>query len=367
MRILCFTDSLVSGGAQRQLVNISILLKNRSHEVHFVVYRNIPFFEHYLSEHNIILHIINSKNYLDRIIKARKMFYSISPDIIISFLETPNFIAAVSSITHHKWKLITNELSAKESSFHGLRSKLFKWFERFSDTIVCNSNNARNMWKRYYPQYSSKLKTIYNPIIVPDNLIQKSSLNKKTILVIPASYQYLKNPINVIKAVYTLSEDEKNRIEIHWYGRKEPSKGETQAYLEAVDLVKRYSLSNIVFLHEETKNIYDIISKADVVGLFSTVEGLPNAICEGMMLGKPVIMSRVSDYKLFITPKNGIQCNPRDVDSISQALKEFLNIDSSKRKEMGLYSREIANHLFDKDLIARKWEDLMSSLLSDLR
>lgn len=365
MRIICFTDSLVSGGAQRQLVNIAMLLKERGHDVYFVVYRDMPFFENFLKSKDIYIHIVKNNNYIDRIFKIYRLFLHISPDIIISFLETPNFISCFSSIGKHHWKLITNELSAKTSSFKGIRSYIFKWFERYSDAIVCNSYNSKKMWENYYPQYNNKLHTIYNPIIVPDIQSGKIQDHPKTKMVVPASYQYLKNPINVIKAISKLNTKEKEAFELHWYGRIEPSHGEVQAYNKSVKLIKDCNLSNTVFLHEETRDIYRIISESDVVGLFSTVEGLPNAICEGMMLGKPVIMSQVSDYNLFITKDNGIQCNPNSVESITEALRFFLSLKQEIRTKMGNASKELAKQLFDKDKIMNEWESLFLKLLRE--
>ena len=41
---------------------------------------------------------------------------------------------------------------------------MFAWFQRFADCVVCNSENARNMWQQYYPNYTDKLFVIYNSV-----------------------------------------------------------------------------------------------------------------------------------------------------------------------------------------------------------
>lgn len=41
-------------------------------------------------------------------------------------------------------------------------------------------------------------------------------------------------------------------------------------------LIRQYDLQNVIYLHEEDKNIANIMNKSDVVALFSSVEGLPN-------------------------------------------------------------------------------------------
>ena len=362
MKICCFIDSLVSGGAQRQLVNISILLKKRGHDVSFLIYRKDLFYLHYLEENNIKVTYISGDNYFLRIFNVRKFLKDYDGDFVISFLEVPNFIACFSAIGKRNWKLITNELSAKESSFVTIRNKIYKWFERFSDWTVCNSENALNLWKEYYPRYERKLSVIYNPIII-DNLkyIQHDNQSIKTI-VIPASYQYLKNPIRVVEAVNNLDSKEKSILRIHWFGRKEVTRGNTSAYDQTQELICKYGLENVVFLHEETTRIFQEIEQSSAVGLFSTVEGLPNAICEGMMLAKPILMSKVSDYEKLVTKDNGFLCDPLSISSITSSLKEFLATPNEELLNMGNESKKIAMKLFDKDVIADAWELLLLSL-----
>src|SRR5690606_14154686 len=143
-------------------------------------------------------------------------------DIIISFLEISAFLSCMSSVGKKKWKLITTELSSKESTFEGLRGKFFGWFRRYSDYIVCNSFNAMNMWEKYYSEYHDKYKVIHNLVILDEISTEYSSKkNGKINLVIAASYQYLKNPIGLINSVALTNDDLRNNIEIHWYGRKE--------------------------------------------------------------------------------------------------------------------------------------------------
>lgn len=363
MKVLCFIDSLVSGGAQRQLVNLAVLLHKNNHQIEFVTYRRDMFYIKYLKAENIDVKTIQNNNYLQRIYNVRKYLRRYKGDIVISFLETPNFLACLSAIGHHKWKLITNELSAKPESFIGVKSKVYKWFERFSDWTVCNSKNAAEMWKKHYPGYAKKISTIYNPIVIHDidNQVLKRRKTKRRI-VIAASYQYLKNPIRLIEAVNSLNEREKEQIEIDWYGRREVTRGDTKAYDEAQNLIQEYNLSEVVRLHEETTEIYKEMQEADAIGLFSTVEGLPNAICEGMMLGKAIIMSKVSDYSVLVTKKNGFLCDPNDYKSIKNALSLFINTPYAEILKMGMESRRIANLLFTPDRIIEQWEALMREL-----
>lgn len=368
MKVVCFINNLCSGGGQRQLVNLGISLKHSGHDVSFLTYHKNDFYLHYLNEAGIKEIQLKCKNNFDRIVKVRSYLNRSGADVVISFLETPNFLACISAIGHHSWKLITNELSAKPESFTSKKGKFFKWFERFSDWTVCNSRNAMNMWVGFYPMYKERLSTIYNPIDIPEDVIQKAEAYKGSQvrrLVVAASYQYLKNPIGLIEALNLLSKDDQALIHVDWFGRQEINPGYKEPYEVAVALLKQYQLENVITLHDETKCIYDEMANADAVGLFSTVEGLPNVICEGMMMGKPVIMTRISDYQVMFSDNNGFLCDAKEYSSIASALKEFIYTPLDILTEMGKRSRKLALELFAPSVILQQWESLIEGLKAD--
>lgn len=363
-KITLFIDNLGSGGAQRQLVNMAALLKERNYSVNMLVYSNAPFYNERLEKLGIPITLIEAKGYLSRVLRIRKYLRKSESDAVIAFLEVPGFIACVSKIGGAKWKLITNELSAKESTFKSKRNKFFNKFERYSDAKVCNSYNAMKMWEQHYPKFKEKYSVIYNPVIIPEEFQNKNHAyrsNGKLKITVAASYQELKNPHRVIEAVRLLNDEQKSRLEINWYGQKRLNNGDTTVYDDAIKKISEYQLESCIHLNGETKDIYRIMSESDAVGLFSTVEGLPNAICEGMMLGKPIIMSTVSDYE-SLTEGNGIFCDPKSVESIRDALIKLLSYSPEELQQMGDKSFEKAKKLFNKDVVCDQWIDLIEKI-----
>lgn len=367
MKIVCLIDNLGSGGAQRQLVNLSILWKKNGHDISFICYNRNYFYESYLLKENIDIIWIDSNNLFQRLIKVRAEIKKNAPDIVVSFMAIPGFIACFSSIGHHKWKLITNELSADKVFLKTYRSKVFKFFERFSNWTVCNSDNAKKMWNQYYPQYSNRISTIYNPVIIPEKEIIRAKnhkYSKKRTIVIAASYRYLKNPIGVVNAIKNLKADTRKNLIIKWYGHAEVTLGDTKAYDETVELIKQYNLENILILHNETENIYKEMAEADAIALFSKLEGLPNVICEGMMLGKPILMSKISDYSVLVDDTNGLLCEVEKYENITDVLEKFLSFSDEELDNMGKNSRKKAIQLFDPQIINKKWEELFLKIKS---
>lgn len=360
MKLLLLIPSLGSGGAERQLVTLAILFKNKGIDVEFLIYHKDLFYLDILKKHEIKVNIIEESNYLDRIIKVRNFIKNYSPNCVISFLETCDFLNCISSISIGNYKVITTELSCKSSTFSTLRGRIIGWFRRYSNYIVCNSCNARNIWEKKIPQYKSQYKVIYNPVILQDiNTEYIYNKNGKFNLVIAASYQYLKNPIGLIEAVAKMDINKRKFLRVDWYGRIEVSKGDKKAYNEAYDLINKYNLQDVIFLHEETKDIANIMNMADAVGLFSHLEGLPNAICEAMLIGKPIIMTRVSDFDILVDKNNGFLCDSKDIYTIKYALESIVSMTEDDLIELGLNSRLKAEELFSNDTVLNKWLNLI--------
>ena len=360
-KILFLAESLVSGGAERQMVTIAKLLKQNGYYVSFLCYSKDDFYTYLLEKDNIPIIWKIENNYLKRIIKIRNHIRKGKYDAVISFLHTPNFLNNFSAIGGKSWKVITGERNAKEHTFNSKKGKIFAWFQRYSDAIVCNSNNAKHMWEKHYPQYKNKLTTIYNTVTLPKITTEYiPKRDGKTNIIVAASYQYTKNPIGLIKALKLFNKEQREKIRVSWYGRKEVAKGSTKAYDEAKELINQYNLNNIISLNEATKDIANKMNEADVVALFSSVEGLPNTICEGMTLGKPIIMTRVSDYKVLVDQNNGFLCDWDNIESIKYVLNLIENLSENKLKEMGNKSKIKANELFSNSNVISKWLSIIN-------
>ena len=362
-RILFVSPNVGSGGggAERQIVTIACLLKNRGYEVEFLCYCDGDFYYYILEQQHIPVYWKISSSYWKRMISVRKFIRKGKYDVVISFLETPNFLNNFAAFGGKNWKVITGERSAKEEHFLSRRGKVFAWFQRFADCVVCNSENARNMWQQYYPNYTDKLFVIYNSVnLQPVTSTYYPKREGKLHILIAASYQYLKNPIGLIKAISMMSAEDKEKLVVDWYGRAEITKGDTRCYNEAVRLVQEHGLQNVIRLNFSTDHIQNKMNEADVVALFSRLEGLPNAICEGMTIGKPIVMTRVSDYDVLIDETNGLLCDWNDVESIKNVLMKVVRLDCDELLCMGDCSRQKAIELFSRERVINSWINLIS-------
>lgn len=355
-RILFLADGLGSGGAERQMVTVVRLLKSKGYDVYVLCYSAGDFNAHLLLDDAIpIIWKVESRA-LPRMLKVRRYIRKHRFDAVISFLETPNFLNNFAAIGPHQWKVITGERSSKDSTFASTKAKIYLKFQRFADVIVCNSDNARLKWIQHVPQFSTKLMTIYNTVTLGKvNTEYGVREDGKLHVVVAASHQYLKNALGMVKALSLLDEEELFHIKIDWYGSKNVSGYGSKAYDVVCDYVKEHKLGDYVEFHEPTRDLANKMNQADVVALFSELEGLPNTICEGMTIGKPIIMTRVSDFDTLVDSTNGFLCDWNDVESIKNAFESALSLNNDQLLQMGAASKNKANHLFSPESIARQW------------
>lgn len=362
-KILFVTHYLNSGGAEHRMVNLACALKHSGYDVCFLCYKDGGYFyQDLLDKENITVHWLIKGGIISKFVKMRNSIRKGNYDVVISLLEMPNIINCLSAIGGKSWKVITGESSAFRDAqkirgrIKVLRGKMMAYLTKYSDCLVCNSFNAAQIWTKYYPRYKDKVTTIYNPITdkgINENYIPKK--NDITHIVIAASFQHIKNPENLIKAVNILNSSEKKHIHIDWYGN---TKAEKDVYSSSLKLINEYKLNDIVCLHDAIKNINDKMKEADFVALFSIEEGLPNCICEAMMAGKPIIMSKMSDYNI-LCKDNGYLCKWNDINSIANALCKAIDTNKEQLSFMGEVSRKRAEELFNTDKIIQQWIDVI--------
>lgn len=363
MKLLCFIDSLGSGGAQRQLTTLGVGLKKRGHQVRFLVYHRHDHFLPLLQAADIPCQVIPPCSYWQRAVAVRRILRQGWQDVVLAFLAAPCLYAEMAQIPRQPWGLVAGERSADP----GMRRGIGRWlrqFHRFADAVVCNSHTNRLMLEYGAPYLKLKLSTIYNivdlQLFLPLLAAAEGSHSNEFRIVVATSYQENKNMSGVAKALLCLKRNQRNpKIVVDWFGAVQP---DPASFKSAERFVAENGLAESLRLHNATRDIAGEFSRADAIGLFSFFEGLPNVVCEGMACGKPILLSNVCDAgNLVRDGRNGFLCDPKSPESIAKAIKRLAALGDQERQQMGLESRRMAEEIFAEDVVVDHYERILEA------
>lgn len=360
MKILCVIDSLGSGGAQRQLVTLAVGFKEKGHEVSFLVYYRDNFFKKLLDENNIPVYESIEPNYLKRLLKMRRFIRRGDFNAVLSFLESANFICEVAGLPWRKWSLVVGERSANPNVLKSFKLRAYRWFHCLADYVVSNSHENIKIVRRINPFLSKrKCKVIYNIVDFkkwrPAEDYQPLKDGKLHLIVV-SSHQYLKNLSGLVEALHLFTPNERRMLRIDWYG----GKSNDDSKIIAEKKIKQYGLYEIINFYDPILSIEEKVKKADVIGLFSFYEGLPNSVCEGMACGKPIVATKVSDMPSLIKDGvNGFLAENGNPESIKSVLQKILTCSTSRLLNFGIESNKKAHILFNKDHIISSYLKLL--------
>ncbi|MEG1554955.1 MAG: glycosyltransferase [Rikenellaceae bacterium] len=340
-KIICITENLGSGGAERQLTGLAVMLKEAGYEVKFITYIEKQFHLDYLLENGVEYELLSkAANKYTRVYYLYKAFKQFKADVVISFLPSVNISVCLTRF-FLKYKLIVSERSSTQQV--SLKDKIKFLLYHKADYVVANSYSETNNISNLFPSLNPKLRTITN-FIDTDKFCPAASHTESYVLQIITVGRIipLKNTLNYIRAIRQVV-DKGYLIKAVWIG----DNYDTKYYEECLALIEELGLKDIFIFKPQTNNIVEEYQKADIFCLPSFYEGFPNVICEAMSCGLPIVCSDVCENpKIVEQGKNGFLFDPKNVNSICSSILKL--ITDIKHTKIRIYNRELSICKFDK-------------------
>lgn len=356
-KIILFTDCLGAGGAQRQLVGLAIMLKEKDYNVTVATYHNIDFYKKQLDDAGVRnLVIPNGSNKKTRIWAVRTFLKKERPDWVVAYQETPSLLACMAKVNGCKFRLIVSERNTTQTV--GMNERVRFFLYRWADAIVPNSYAQENYLISHYPWMQKKLKTI--TIFVDLDYFSFIERKKRKVpeIVIAATIWSSKNTLGFIEAVKKLV-DRNCRFHVSWYGK---SNIDMDYYNESLQIIQEYGIQDYIELKDKTKQIKNVYHNADLFCLPSFYEGTPNVICEAISTGLPVACSDVCDNYIYVKPGcNGVLFDPNNPNDMANKKSQLLYISSLEFEKYQKNSRQIALGKLSKDVFVDAYEKLIES------
>lgn len=356
-KIVLFTDCLGAGGAQRQLVGLAIMLKEKDYNVTVATYHNIDFYKKQLDDAGVRnLVIPNGSNKKTRIWAVRTFLKKERPDWVVSYQETPSLLACIAKVTGCKFRLIVSERNTTQAV--GMNERVRFFLYRWADAIVPNSYAQENYLTSHYPWMQKKLKTITNFVDLDYFSFIERKKRKVPEIVIAATIWSSKNTLGFIEAVKKLV-DRNSRFHVSWYGK---SNIDMDYYNESLQKIQEYGIQDYIELKDKTKQIKNVYHNADLFCLPSFYKGTPNVICEAISTGLPVACSDVCDNYIYVKPGcNGVLFDPNNPNDMANKISQLLYISSLEFEKYQKNSRQIALGKLSKDVFVDAYVKIIES------
>ena len=347
------TENLGSGGAERQLCLLAILLKKKGYDVKVITYGKSLFYLQYLQD-NKVEHIFlkRASNKWFRVAYFVKVFRINKPTTVVSFLPSTNMACCLASL-FYKAKVIVSERSHTTKSS---KSLFMLFLYKLATFVITNSYSEAKNIRAIAPLLSHKIKKIVNSVnsdkFTP--VIANNKNHHKRIIcvgrVIPC-----KNILNLLDAI-NIVRAENRHFCVDWFG-EQYDKDYVQKVLKKI---KDLKCCDIFRLHKSSMTIQEEYQKSDIFCLPSLYEGYPNVIVEAMSCGLPVICSNVCENPSIITNNvNGFLFDPNSITSIVDALKKILSLNDSELHNIGQRNRAKAIKENSEESFVNKYIDLI--------
>lgn len=345
-RLLFLIENLGSGGAERQLTGLAVMLKQQGHQVEVCYYVKNEFYLSYLQTNGVKgCFLAEASNPKKRFFALRKHIKDVKPDTVISYSASPSMIACLLKFFGNRFNLIVSERNTTQRVDKSvkLRFFLYKW----ANHIVPNSQSQADFIKKHFPHLSNKVKVITN-FVDTDKFspsTEELPMHDITKMVCVGRLMPQKNIPRFIEAISKVVVDG-YKIHVDWFGQDLKD-----AYSEECHAaISKHHLEDVFVFHAPSASIQDEYRGANVFCLPSLYEGFPNVLCEAMSCGKPIICSRVCDNSNIVQEgENGLLFDPLNVDDMMVTIERYLDLSQEKKNEMGKKSREIGVKLFSKE------------------
>lgn len=135
--------------------------------------------------------------------------------------------------------------------------------------------------------------------------------------------------------------------------------GDGPEHAALASAIERHGLAGRVTLAGRTDDAAGAFRAADLFVLSSRYEGFPNALCEAMATGLPVIAFDCASgpSEIVRDGTDGVLVPPGDVEGLARELLRLTG-DPALRRELGARAREVSDR-FSVDRVAAAWADLL--------
>ena len=243
------------------------------------------------------------------------------------------------------------------------RRTALRWAFRNSAASVAVSETTRADMESRMHLPRGQLTVVPNGVAVPEGdpskIRRELGLREGELLVLAVGNLYERKGHRILlSAIHRLANDGKQRpLRVAIAGR-----GRERARLEA--LAREWRIADRVHLLGVRSDVADLLAGADVYAMPSHWEGMPLALLEAMLAGKPCIATDVGGIREVIpTDEYGLLVRAGDPDGLAGAVARLFD-EPALRARLGRAARDRALTRFTLPVMTDAYERLYRDALS---
>ena len=357
-KILLITENLGSGGAERQICGLAVMLTKAGFTCRLITYVENQFYESYLRQNGVDYQFVPElwkKN--TRVFKAARYVRQYKPDVVISFLPSVNKTMCLAKM-FFRTKLVVSERN--NNTCITLSDKVQFNLYRMADAVVPNSNSQGMFICNNFPFLSKKVHPIINFVDVNRFTPSETPVRNETLRIVTvARYTQQKNVLTYLKAIRMVKDMGLN-VHFDWYGDK---KHNADYFAEIEKEYQKLDIADFLTLHEPNQKIEEEYRKADIFCLPSLFEGYPNVVAEAMSCELPILCSNVYENPYIVEEGiNGFLFDPKKPEAIADAINKMANLTHEERQEMGKRNRQLCLKRNTEEAFIKSYVELIEKL-----
>ncbi len=120
------------------------------------------------------------------------------------------------------------------------------------------------------------------------------------------------------------------------------------------DIINSSVESGLIKYYGYQENVKPFLEKAHAAVLPSYHEGMSNSLLEAAASARPIIASNIPGCKeIFDDGVTGFACETRDVDTLVEAMLNFISLSHEEKVKMGLRARKKIEKEFDRRFVVK--------------